>query len=428
MADRFTQLYQLPHNLYSPDSPVILAAGTLLHDHQTGKVISQLKFKSVTDKTIKALKVKISAFDVSGQPVKGVLDYQYLDLNVSNGHDFGSNKAILMPDPVVRSFIVDSIIVIFKDGGTWESSVPFTALPVQKELNAVLDNAELEKQYRLETTNQSNFCPQENSGLWQCACGEWNKYDTCIKCKVNKNKLFKSLDISILTEKIDERLDAERFEKEKQSQLMEIAKRDSEERIKRSIAQKEIEYVEQKRINKSHIKRVLLILSLCVAAFVLFICIYQNIVSSYEENDFVSFNVSGLRCSAPKEWELYQSEDGTVANAQHYIRSKYTTDERYVGSWYIAYMGKYRSVLEYIDECLPRPEEFREKFSEIKIEHCEEAYTYGETNEDGKYVVYYVLCNGHVFQLEYLKYTDYFDENELNVLLNNVDFKGFTAH
>ena len=64
MAERFERLYKSPDNLYISGSPVIISAGSLLKDSQTGSIIVQLKFHSVSENAIKAVKVSLSAFDV----------------------------------------------------------------------------------------------------------------------------------------------------------------------------------------------------------------------------------------------------------------------------------------------------------------------------------------------------------------------------
>ena len=43
MEERYTRLFSLPENLYSAGAPVMIAAGALLKDNQTGKVLAQLK-------------------------------------------------------------------------------------------------------------------------------------------------------------------------------------------------------------------------------------------------------------------------------------------------------------------------------------------------------------------------------------------------
>ena len=40
MSERYSKLYVLPENLYAEGSPVIIAAGALLKDNQTGRVVA----------------------------------------------------------------------------------------------------------------------------------------------------------------------------------------------------------------------------------------------------------------------------------------------------------------------------------------------------------------------------------------------------
>lgn len=212
MANRFERLFQLPEKQYIEGSPVILAAGVLSKDTETGSVIAQLKFQSVSEKRIKAVKVSLSAYDVSKAEVQGVTDYQYLELNVGNGQDFGANKAIVMPTSVTRSFTVSSILVVFGDGSMWDSNNDFAVLPAAKALS--LGSAELNKQYRIATNDSASYTPAENQDLWQCACGTWNKGAICTHCRILKNKVFSALDVTTLTEQMNIRLTKEQEQRE----------------------------------------------------------------------------------------------------------------------------------------------------------------------------------------------------------------------
>lgn len=213
MANRFDRLFQLPPNQYSEGSPVILAAGVLLKDNETGSIIAQLKFQSVSEKRIKAVKVSLSAFDISRTEVQGVPDYQYLEMNISNGQEFGGNKAIVMPNSVTRSFSVDSIVIVFHDGSMWESRGQFVTLPTAKPLSLTLGGAELEKQYRIATNASAQYTPAQEQDLWQCSCGTWNSGVTCTHCRIFKEKVFSSLDIAVLTDQTNIRLAAEAEQK-----------------------------------------------------------------------------------------------------------------------------------------------------------------------------------------------------------------------
>lgn len=219
MAERFIRLYELQNNLYAVGSPVIVSAGALLKDSQTNNVIVQLKFHSISATSIKALKVGIAAFDVAGKEIAGVDEYQYLDLNIHNGQEFGSNKAIMMPDVVIRSFSIKSLTVVLADGSVLSVSLPMSALPQAETLQSALKNPELVKQYKLATNKHATYIPQEFHGLWECSCGEWNRDNSCIRCREQKITIFSSYDLSSLTSEMDIRLNEEKRQREAQEKV-----------------------------------------------------------------------------------------------------------------------------------------------------------------------------------------------------------------
>ena len=57
--ERFQRLYELPKNLYVNDTPIMISAGALTKDKNTGKIFIQLKIKNISEKVIKAVFVKI---------------------------------------------------------------------------------------------------------------------------------------------------------------------------------------------------------------------------------------------------------------------------------------------------------------------------------------------------------------------------------
>ena len=244
MAERFEKVYSLPDNLYSEGSPVIISAGALLKDTETGKIIAQIKYQSISVTPIVALKVGISAYDVSGKEIDGVDEYQYLDLNIHNGQVFGSNKAILLPDGVTRSFSFNSIVVVLSNGMNYNVTLPMSTLPQATHLQSQLKNNELIKQYQLSVNKEAVYVPQENKELWSCSCGEWNSGGLCLKCGANKDVVFTAFDISTLTADMEQRLALEKAKKERQERAAEKARLDAIEREKIKKAQRD------KRIKK----------------------------------------------------------------------------------------------------------------------------------------------------------------------------------
>lgn len=271
MAERFEKLYSLPNNLFSEQAPVIISAGSLLKDTQSGKVVAQMKFRSVCSKTIKALMISMAAYDVAGKNLDGVEEYQYLDLNIHNSQEFGSNKAVVLPSNVTRSFSIRSIVVVFGDDTTWQSSEPFTALPTPKTIENTLKDLELQKQYRLAINDDAAYCPVEEQGIWQCACGVWNGATTCSNCGAAKNEVFDLFNIDMLSKEADKRLQLERE--------AQAAKAEQE----RIVAEEKAKYLAERTAkNKAIIKKVKVISAIVlpiVALVLLFaLWIYPGII------------------------------------------------------------------------------------------------------------------------------------------------------
>jgi|AGTN01.3.fsa_nt_gi hypothetical protein len=199
MSERYSKLFPLPENLYAESAPVIIAAGTLLKDNQTGKVLAQIKFKNISFKTIKAIKISIRAYDVSGAELQGVSEYQYLDLSAARDEEFGQKNAITLPDDVTRSFAVKCGSVVFIDGTTWENEgAEWKPLAKPETLTSKLGN--LAPQYQRDTVARAQFVIADERDLWLCACGAINGQieAKCHACGSKKEALITALDIEKL--------------------------------------------------------------------------------------------------------------------------------------------------------------------------------------------------------------------------------------
>ncbi|MBP3941528.1 MAG: hypothetical protein J6D00_08590 [Christensenellaceae bacterium] len=199
MAERYSRLYSLPKNLYTEGAPIIVSAGTLLKDKQTGQVLVQLKFQNITSGIIKALKVSIDAFDVSGIKLESVDEYQYLDLAAKRDDYFGSKTAFPLPENVTRSYTVTIKSVVFENGSVWHNTVSeMCSLADQRKTDETL--GELSEQYKRDTGITTNSLITEDRDLWLCRCAAINRNneEVCHKCGIEKSKLLDALNIELL--------------------------------------------------------------------------------------------------------------------------------------------------------------------------------------------------------------------------------------
>ncbi len=211
MSDRYSKLFALSENLYSVGAPVVIAAGALQKDNQTGKVFAQLKIRNIQDKAIKAATVKITPFDTVGKPLGGTVDYQYLDLSAKRDTDFGQKTPVMLKEAATRSFAAFVSEVIFSDNSIWTASneawEPLSA-PVTPDKEFI--NGELAKQYRVKYGTDCTCVFKKEKDLWRCACGAVN-HDSEMNCHTCQRAAaaLAALNVEELKADRDKRLAAE---------------------------------------------------------------------------------------------------------------------------------------------------------------------------------------------------------------------------
>ena len=265
MNNRFETLYKLQNNLYAKGCPVVILAGSLLKDNVTGKLVIQMKYQSVSQKAIKALKINIKAIDVTGQEIENV-EYQYLDMNVKKGQFFGEDKAIIISNLVARSYKIVAINVVYRDGEIYTYSEEMKMLTEPQLLSSVLHGGEIEKQYRLETNSYAKFAPIICDELWYCTCGTWNIEEHCDNCSLTKESVFNAFNINELRQSSNRRV------------IEENAKREIQE--KERLAKLEEEQKKKLKLNK--LKR-----KVCVIMLVVLCTISMLIVGGVSINNIV---------------------------------------------------------------------------------------------------------------------------------------------
>ena len=160
MSERYTKLSSLPENLYAEGAPVIVSAGNLLKDNQTGRVLAQLKIKNIAAKPLKAATVLIHPLDAAGKPMAGDTQQKYLDLTAKTGEEFGQKTAIPLPDDSSRGLRVEVTQVVFSDNS---ASYQGGALRVAENCSLVVNNCTFSNNRANTFTGQTD-APGEGGG------------------------------------------------------------------------------------------------------------------------------------------------------------------------------------------------------------------------------------------------------------------------
>ena len=59
MENRYIRRFALPERMYTASAPVVLAAGVVLEDTRIPRLVAQLKWKSIDEKSLTALTVSV---------------------------------------------------------------------------------------------------------------------------------------------------------------------------------------------------------------------------------------------------------------------------------------------------------------------------------------------------------------------------------
>lgn len=120
MSERYTRLFTLPINMNMEGAPIVIAAGALLKDNDTDDVLAQIKFKNISEETIKAVKVSVQSFDQFGAEIKEV-PFEYTNLSAKSGEEFGSRIPVFLNNDRIRSYSVIVTEVAFENGSVWQT-------------------------------------------------------------------------------------------------------------------------------------------------------------------------------------------------------------------------------------------------------------------------------------------------------------------
>lgn len=330
MSERYSRLYSLPENLYASGSPVIISAGALLKDEQTGKVLAQLKLKNIAGKAIKAASVSILPFDTVGNALGAAIEYQYLDLSANRDEEFGAKTPIVLPNAATRIISVTVTEIAFSDNTIWTAeSAAWEVLPRSVMLDSVLRDQELIRQYRIEYGADCQYVSKTWRDLWYCSCGAINREQepVCHRCGKSQSVL-QNVDMAKLREKCDERLAAE-------------AKKAAEERAAAEERSREL-----KRRSSVVIKKLTKIAAIVISVAVLVIavgCLFkQVIIPNIKYHNAVTLLESGQYDEAIAAFEAM---DGYKDSAEQISECKYLSAVALMDA------GQYQEAMALFVEC-----------------------------------------------------------------------------
>lgn len=215
MAERFKRLFSAEKNLYTAGAPLLISAGALLQDSYGGNLLAQIKYKSISLKTVSAVTVAVTMLDAAGKSLGEAVKYKYENLNITRDGEFGRSTAIVLPNPAARAFSVEVLEVVFEDGSLWSGSGTWSPIKELKTLEEDYGDVELANQYRVRYGSDCKYAPLNMGELWFCNCGGVNFPDEpkCHLCR-RSLKAQQSINLASLRTECAERVKQEQEQAE----------------------------------------------------------------------------------------------------------------------------------------------------------------------------------------------------------------------
>lgn len=200
MSDRYKQVKLYNNFKFCPNYPVDILKGAIYIDRATNKTVFQLKFINMQNKKIKAMYVQIKGSNDLGEQLEDK-EYQYLDLNVNKGQEFGTEQLKEIENNTIRNIDVTINKVIFVNNEVWENKnfIVYDRGSLEKINNNLLFIANrkiTEKGLKL----NDFYYPDEKENFWTCLCGAYNSKENklCYKCGCSKDFAITEFTITIL--------------------------------------------------------------------------------------------------------------------------------------------------------------------------------------------------------------------------------------
>ena len=191
MAERFTIVRKFDIHKDFVDCPVEIAKGAILFDRANYKCVLQLKFKNLSENSVRYLAAQITYLDENNNEYSTQASYS--ERKESNGY-FGNDKIVELNCDNVKTVDITILRVVLDSSDVWE----FKEEKIKELVTQIMIPSMLKKQVMREfdfsVANKYHSFPVDCGEFWQCACGKANEGVCCTKCGQQKEVVFEALD------------------------------------------------------------------------------------------------------------------------------------------------------------------------------------------------------------------------------------------
>ena len=342
---KYNILFSLEKNLYLDGAPVLLEAGALVSNTESGRVHIQLKFKNLSNTAISMVKVAFILMDSVGREI-GRSEKQYIDLKANLNESFGDKDPAFLTDNTVRKFSATIEEICFIDGNIWTNAekMVWEKIPSARAIKEKLTTSEAIDEFKLVYCKQAQFIPFSHKDLWICSCGNVNKNtnERCCSCRakfadmdsidneaLKKNNIYRNA-TTLVNKNVSYEINKGIALFERISDWKDSAKKLEEAKQKLVVVSKNEKFIREKNAKQKK-KNIIIVALSCVAAVILIIGIsiassiskankYEQAQELMEEN-----SLSGYA----KAMDLLDNLKGYENADDLYLFAEYMTNGEY---------------------------------------------------------------------------------------------------
>lgn len=200
MAERFEVIDKFCPTKDFLECPVEIDKWAILYDKLTDSSVLQIKFRRLLNIPISSVSIQIMCYDDYGYPLNSneYIKYTYSSNNLIY-ETFGADRIVKLNfSNVVRvDIIIDEVISEHKVIWKYNEELHVN-IEKQIKFPTVL-HKQVVREFGESFSSMVKYIPMEKERTWQCTCGKLNNSSKCLRCKLDKETVFKSLNLNCLT-------------------------------------------------------------------------------------------------------------------------------------------------------------------------------------------------------------------------------------
>lgn len=204
MSERYKMVKLYDNFSFSPSCPIDILKGAIYIDTVTNNTVFQLKFINTQNKNIKALYISVDGYDELGQKLENK-EYQYLDLNVDEGQEFGTEQLKQLKNNTIRHIEIIISKVIYTDNEIWKNTdeVYYERKKLQEIDNNLILIAK-KKTTEMNLKLDDIYYPFQYKHYWNCICGTFNSNEKnkCYKCNCDRKNILNNFNKKTLEKEL----------------------------------------------------------------------------------------------------------------------------------------------------------------------------------------------------------------------------------